>query len=104
MINPPDEVKLIQMPKIHETLDVAFQEKLVKMRFFREGAEWLAVEYDPRERIFYGYLDVRPGLPHWGFFALDELMAVCAPCQEVECDSHWTPTKAGEIPLILGGE
>jgi hypothetical protein len=94
------------MPRLYETLDVPFPDKLVQMHFLRENGDWFAVEYDPEQRIFYGYIDVRPGTPHWGYFSFDEVVDCWIPslCSEPEMDLDWMPRKTKEIPDILGGE
>jgi hypothetical protein len=32
---------------------------------------WYAIEYDPKERMFFGYVEIFEG--EWGYFSLDEL-------------------------------
>ncbi len=94
------------LPRFHGTLDAPFPERIVQMHFLRENGEWFAVEYDPEQRRFYGYIDVRPGTPHWGFFSLDEVMDCWIPSlsPEAELDLDWQPKKAKEVSSILGGE
>ena len=94
------------MPRLYETFDVPFPEKLVHMHFLRENGDWFAVEYDPEQRMFYGYIDVRPDSPHWGYFGLDEVMDCWIPslCSDPDLDLDWKPRMAKEIPAILGGE
>lgn len=94
------------LPKLCELQDVPFHEKLVQMHFTRENGEWFAVEYDPERQLFYGYIDVRPGSPHWGYFGLDELVDCWIPslCPEAKVDLDWRPVRAKEIPSIVGGE
>jgi len=101
-----NESRMAALPGLYATLDVPLPERLVQMHFLRENGEWFAVEYDPEQRRFYGYIDVRPGAPHWGFFSLDEVMDCWVPslCPEAELDLDWQPKKVKEIPSILGGE
>jgi hypothetical protein len=106
MLNMLDRSRLSNLPKLFETMDVPFPERSVQMRFLRENGEWFAVEYDPLQRLFYGYINARPGPPHWGFFGLDEIEDCWIPslCPEAELDLDWTPKKVKDIPGILGGE
>ena len=106
MLEVLDGSRLSNMPKLHETLNMPSPERLVQMHFLRENGEWFAVEYDPDQRLFYGYIDVRPGAPNWGYFGLDEIMDCWIPslCPEAELDLDWKPKRAKEIPSILGGE
>jgi hypothetical protein len=101
-----NESRMGSLPKLFETIDVPFPEKLVHMHFIREDGEWFAIEFDPAQRLFYGYIDVRPGTPYWGSFGLDEVVDCWIPslCQEAEMDVNWKPKRAKEIPSILGGE
>jgi len=94
------------MPRLYETLDVPFTDKLVQMHFLRENGDWFAVEYDPEQRMFYGYIDVRPDPPHWGYFGLNEVVDCWIPSlsSEPELDLDWKPRMAKEAPGILGGE
>lgn len=106
MIKMLDEAHLGVMPKIYETVDVQFSEKVIQMHIFRENAEWFIAEYDSSQRLFYGYANVHSGPPGWGYFSLDELsdcsMASFSP--DAELDLGWKPRKAKEIQDILGGE
>lgn len=87
-------------------METPFPEKIVHIHFRRENGEWFAVEYDSAERLFYGYIDVHPGTPHWGFFGMDEVADCWLPllCPQAEVDLDWVPKKAKEIDRILGGE
>jgi hypothetical protein len=106
MLEFPDRSNLSIGPRLYETLDVPFHDKLVHIHFLRESGDWFAVEYDPEQRMFYGYIDVRPGSPHWGYFGLDEVMDCWIPslCSDPDLDLDWKPRMAKEIPAILGGE
>jgi hypothetical protein len=94
------------MPIIGKTLDIPFSDKIVQMHFLRENGDWFAVEYDPVERMFYGYIDVHPGDPHWGYFGIEEVVDcwIQALCSIPEVELNWKPKKAKEISSILGGE
>ena len=94
------------LPRLYETMDVPFAEKMVPLHLLRENGDWYVIECDPEQRLFYGYIDVRPGTPHWGYFRLDEVTDCWIPSlsAEAELDGNWKPKRAKEIPGILGGE
>jgi len=106
MIEALDRSRLSSMPRLYEAQSVPYPERWVQARFLRENGEWFAVEYDPEQQLFYGYIDVRPGPPHWGYFGLDEIVDCWIPslCPELELDLAWAPRQVKEIPAILGGE
>ena len=45
------------------------------------AATWLATEYDPNERLFFGYVSLfnEPGMNEFGYFSLDELESITLP-------------------------
>lgn len=101
-----EEVHLRGMPGIHETIDVPFPEKIVRMHIFRENADWFIVEFDTLQRLFYGYANVRSGPPGWRYFSLDEINDCWLPSlnPDAELDLEWKSRKAKDIQAIMGGE
>ena len=101
-----DRILIGSLPRLHETLQFPLAETIVKMHFIRENGEWFATEYDPDERRFFGYIDVRPGSPHWGFFDLDQVSDCYIPtlCPDAKIDANWDYKKAKDVTNILGGE
>jgi hypothetical protein len=106
MLESLDMSRLGRMPRLYETTNIPCSERIVHLHFMRENGEWFAVEYDPSQRMFYGYIDFRPGPPHWGFFGLDEVVECWIPslCKDPVLDMNWIPKKTKEISGILGGE
>jgi hypothetical protein len=106
MFEALDKSRLSSMPRLSEAQGMPFPERWVQVRFCRENGEWFAVEYDPEQQLFYGYINVRPGPPYWGYFGLDEIVDCWIPslCPELEMDLNWAPRQVKEIPAILGGE
>lgn len=65
-----------QFPKLYETESIPIEEKTVIAKFFTPDANWTwyAVEYDPKQGMFWGLVD---GLEkEWGYFTLTELHKV----------------------------
>lgn len=106
MKNPPNDLELSGFPGLHDTSDTPFPEKYVLMHFIIDNGEWFAVEYDPAEHLFYGYVDLRPGHPEWRCFSLYELSDLRTSLLDVdvERDARWMTKKVKEIPVIVGGE
>lgn len=52
-------------------------EAIVIAKFFNPtgAGTWLATEYEPINRIFFGYVSIfgESGMDEWGYFSLDEL-------------------------------
>jgi len=75
------------------------KDKMVHAKFFTPYSNWTwyATEYDPTDRIFFGY--VIGFEKEWGNFSLDELEAAKGPCgaQGVERDKFFTPKLMSEI-------
>jgi hypothetical protein len=54
----------------------------VVAKFFNPAGSgtWLATEYDPENRIFFGYVSIfGDHCDEWGYFSLDELESVRCP-------------------------
>lgn len=69
------------------------------------GSDWYAAEYDPEDRLFFGY--AVQGRNHqsseWGYFGLDELRSISVNGIEVDRDLYWTPKLARSIEDIMRG-
>lgn len=60
---------------------------------------WFGFNYDPKERLFFGYVSI---FGDWndelGYFSLDELESLQLPLgMKIERDMHWTPKTLKEI-------
>jgi hypothetical protein len=102
MWNEPTKEDLDKLPKLYETENVPLKDKIIHMRFFLGGSEWLIAEYDGND-IFFGYAilneDYESG--EWGYISLLELTQLrIFPGIEVDRDLHWTPKRAEEIVEI----
>lgn len=61
---------------------------------------WYATEYDPKDKIFFGYvtLGMGDGFDEWGNFSLDELESVRGKMGlGIERDRHFSEQRASEI-------
>lgn len=81
-----------KIPKLHEGNRVAH------VKFFTPwaGWTWYGTEYDPEERVFFGYVE---GLEkEWGYFSLDELEQLRGPFGlKIERDMHFVPKEVGGV-------
>lgn len=86
------------LPKLYATEPVATLDKIVQVKFFTPWSNWtwLAVEYDPSDRLFFGL--VRGLEVDWGYFSLDELESVAGPGRlHIERDIHFKPCAVREL-------
>lgn len=111
---PPDD-QLAEMPRLYGTEAVPLAEKLIKLHYFVGACDWWLVEYDPAERIGWGYACLGdPQCAEWGYVPLDELEAIFRPPHFisahagvsgmvppliVERDLYWTPRPVKEVKL-----
>ena len=111
---PPAEV-LAAIPPLYGTEKVGEADKIVHLHYFVGGCDWWVVEYDPTERLAFGYACLGdPQMAEWGYIPLDELVEVFKPSRPVveddipgwtllvppivvERDLNWTPRPAGEV-------
>lgn len=102
MWNEPSEQELAQLPKLYSTDGIPFEEKIVHMHFFIAGSDWYAVEYDPEERIFFGFavLNNDYQMAEWGYFSFDELKNLKIGFLEVDRDLYWEPKKFRDTEIF----
>jgi hypothetical protein len=102
MWNEPSPGDLERIPRLYATDGVPWEDKLVHEHFFIGGCDWFVVEYDPGDRLFFGFAVLNGDLVNaeWGYVPLDELRSVRVAGIEVDRDLHWSPRPAGEVPLI----
>lgn len=103
MWNKPTVKQLDKLPDLYETEKTSLEDKVIHMHFFLGGCDWYVAEYDPRERIFFGYaiLNNNRQNAEWGYTSFDELVNLRTQLGiEVDRDLHWRPRKAKEINKI----
>lgn len=102
MWNKPTEIQLRKLPEFYATEGVSLKEKVIRMHFFIGGCDWYAAEYDPEDKIFFGFaiLNNDYEMAEWGYFSLKELSEIKVKYLEVDRDLHFTPAKAKDIEKI----
>jgi hypothetical protein len=90
-------IKRLDLPPLYATEQVPGDDKLVYiwLKDPKRGWNWFGVEYDPKERIFFGY--VQGFENEWGYFSLDELI----DCRRVMVDWTFEPLPLRELLRIL---
>lgn len=85
--------------------EVGSQEKtkdpLVIVKFFNPtgAGTWFATEYDPKEKLFFGFVQIFGGnCDEWGYFGLEELKSIKSMFGlGIERDLHIREPKISEI-------
>lgn len=74
---------------------------VIVAKFFNpQGAgTWYATEYDPNDKIFFGYVSIfGDWCDEWGYFSLAELESYVGPWGlGIERDLYWTETKVSTV-------
>jgi Protein of unknown function (DUF2958) len=91
----PDEVAKTLPPLYAQ--DGKGDDAIVYVKFFHPLSSWTwyATEYDPDERIFFGW--VHGDFPELGYFSLDEMEQTLVMGIGMERDLHFTPKKLSEV-------
>ncbi len=90
------------IPLLYATEDTPLDNKMVYAKFFTPDANWTwyVTEYDPTERLCFGYVIGHES--EWGYFSLDELESVRGPFGlEIERDIHFEPIVFSELQKEL---
>jgi len=75
------------------------EEAIAYAKFFNPvgHATWFVTEYDPEERLFFGWAELFPGCGEYGYVSLDELESAKLPMGlGIERDLHFKPRPVGE--------
>ncbi|MDD2657298.1 MAG: DUF2958 domain-containing protein [Candidatus Pacebacteria bacterium] len=91
-----------QIPLLYATEDTPLEKKMVYAKFFTPDANWTwyVTEYDPNERLCFGYVIGHES--EWGYFSLDELESVRGPFGlAIERDIHFEPITFKELKKEL---
>ena len=105
MWNKPTSEELDNLPRLYETEDVPLEEKIIRQHYFLGGTDWYIAEYDPDERIFFGYTVLNNDYQNaeWGYTSLDELSKINVRGIEVDRNLYWSPKRFAEIEFFRGG-
>ena len=93
---------LKQLPKLYSTENVPLEEKIAVVKYFNPcgPATWYGIEYDPEEKLFFGYADLfgDETCAEYGMFSLTELENINLPFGlKIERDLHFTPKPMKEV-------
>lgn len=86
------------IPSLYTTEDTPLHEKMVYAKYFTPDSSWTwyVTEYDPKERLCFGY--VQGHEDEWGYFSLDELENVRGPLGlAIERDNFFEPITFKEL-------
>ena len=89
-----------QFPKLYSTEKVPLKDKVVIAKFFHPMAgnmTWYATEYDPKEQIFFGYVDTGDYNSEWGEFSLVEMNELKVKGLGMERDLYFKPQKISQV-------
>ena len=102
MWNKPTSEELSKIQGLYSAEQIPLKEKVIYMHFFLGGCDWYASEYEPEERLFFGFAILNNDLEmaEWGYFSLEELSSIKIKFLEIDRDLHFTPTKAIDIENI----
>lgn len=103
MWNIPPKDQLSAIPALYQTEESPTAEKVIHLHFFIGGCDWYIAEYDG-EDLFFGYAILNQDFQNaeWGYISFQELKDLkTRQGIEVDCETPWTPKKAGEIQKIV---
>jgi len=83
-----------KLPELYATEGIETGDKMILCHFFLVdgGFDWYAVEYDPKEKMFFGFVKTLES--EWGYFSLAQLEEARGKMGlPVERDLYFTPTQ-----------
>jgi N12 class adenine-specific DNA methylase len=91
-----------KFPKMYSTEKIPEADKVVIAKFFHplSNMTWYAVEYDPKDREFFGYVDTGDYDSEWGPFSLDEMNEINTGGLPMERDLHFKPQMMKDVPAL----
>lgn len=87
-----------KLPKLYSTEDIPCEEKIGAVKFFNPcgAGTWIGIEYDPEDKLFFGFVDLID--KEYGYFSLEELESIRLPFGlRIERDLHFTPKSMKDI-------
>lgn len=93
---------LKRLPKLYATEGMPLEERIAQVKFFslQGRGTWFGVEYDPNEKLFFGYVIscLGPDCDEWGYFSEEELRSVRFGCiPGIERDRYFQPKQMAEV-------
>lgn len=88
---------LERLPALGTTDNLSLDDHVLQVKFFDPYGSWswFAVEYDPQQKLFFGW--VNGFEKEWGYFSLEELESLTfAGMPRIERDLYFAPIKYGE--------
>jgi hypothetical protein len=77
------------------------KDPVIVAKFFNPcgAGTWYATEYDPNEKMFFGYVSIFGDWnDEWGYFSLAELESYVSPFNTgIERDLYWIEKKASTV-------
>ena len=89
------------LPKLYATEHIKTENKIVHIKYFTPDSNWswYITEYDPKNRIFFGYVIGQE--KEWGYISLNELETITGPLGlNIEREIHFTKTEVKNIKEI----
>ena len=88
------------LPELYSTEDVKEPVVFVKLFHPLSSATWLLTEYNPEEKLAFGYCHITDG--ELGYVSIAELENIVIGGLKVEKDRSWKPKKLSEAKKELG--
>jgi len=90
-------------PALYKTDNIPAEEKVVTAKFFSGSFTWYMVEYDPDEKLAFGYVqnDTSPLDSEWGYFSIREFEKhnSSRSFPLIERDLYFEPIKFKDLKL-----
>ncbi len=86
------------LPRLYATEKVPLERKILRVKYFTPWSNWTwyGVEYDPEDKLFFGYVQGQE--EEWGYFSLTELEDLRGPVGlRVERDLYFDPIEFGRL-------
>jgi hypothetical protein len=101
MLHEPTEEELNKVPLLYKTDGTPLSERNVYFHFFCGNSDWWILEYDPKDRLFFGIAKIF--VYELGYISLDEMKEVKAfGLMEVERDLNFEVKKIKKIEELKG--
>lgn len=92
----------MKFPRLYETGNISIDDRIVIAKFFNPcgAGTWYAIEYDPEEKLFFGYVSIFGDYynDEYGFFTLEQLESMKLPFGlTIERDLYFKPQPMSSI-------